>query len=170
MHVFARTTYNQIYSAKKKKRPPPEGQVSGWTCRTCVQNLRVLSLKNGVDILTFVRKPFEIYVVARNYLVLMLDLSFCVMFHLIFSIGRSDLRMLRETFYRQACVGVDAVASFTKKNGGKKFLLRKHLTIFGICDGLCGRWGYIFAAGANPSSCYRKVAMSHSFTCSRGII
>ena len=120
MHVFARTTYNQIYSAKKKKRPPPEGQVSGWTCRTCVQNLRVLSLKNGVDILTFVRKPFEIYVVARNYLVLMLDLSFCVMFHLIFSIGRSDLRMLRETFYRQACVGVDAVASFTKKKWGKK--------------------------------------------------
>ena len=39
-----------------KKKQKPGGQASGWTYRTRAQNFRVLSLKNGVDIRTFVRK------------------------------------------------------------------------------------------------------------------
>ena len=41
MHEYVRTRYNQIYSAKKRKEPPPGGQVSGWTYTTCVQKNRV---------------------------------------------------------------------------------------------------------------------------------
>ena len=48
------------------------GQASGWTRRTRVQNFRILSLHNGVDIFFldfFVRKKCVICVIAFNYLV-----------------------------------------------------------------------------------------------------
>ena len=43
---------------RKKRRKNPAGQASWWACRTRVQNFRGsdLSLKNGVDIWTVVRK------------------------------------------------------------------------------------------------------------------
>ena len=52
MHVYVRTTYDQIYSAKKKVSPPG-GQVSGWTRRARVQNFTAYLLKTGVDNLDF---------------------------------------------------------------------------------------------------------------------
>ena len=52
VHVYVRTTYDQIYSAKKKVSPPG-GQVSGWTRRACVQNFTAYLLKTGVDNLDF---------------------------------------------------------------------------------------------------------------------
>ena len=42
------TSFNQIYSAEKRKEKPPGGQVSGWTRRTSMQNFTVYL--NGVDI------------------------------------------------------------------------------------------------------------------------
>ena len=41
---------------RKKEKKKPERQVSGWTCRTCVQNFRVLSLSNCAGISILVRK------------------------------------------------------------------------------------------------------------------
>ena len=57
------TSLDQLYSAKKKKDNPPRAQASGWTYRTRAkfQGLQYL-LKNGADIVTFVRKNV-IYVV-----------------------------------------------------------------------------------------------------------
>ena len=51
------TTLDQTFSAKNNSnKTPPAGQASAWTYRTCMKKIMVLSLKNGVDIWTFVRK------------------------------------------------------------------------------------------------------------------
>ena len=67
--VYVRTTYDQIYSAKKEN--PHGGQVSGWTCRTCVQNFRIY-------LLTTLETRQEMYrprVVPRPFLLLGLCLK-----------------------------------------------------------------------------------------------
>ena len=95
----------------KKKGKPPGGQVSGCTRRTCMQNLTVYLSKTAWS---FVRKRVPL----RTYLELLglsVGSSFWVKFYLILNIGKSDLQMFAWNVL-QPCLGVPAVASFTKKN------------------------------------------------------
>ena len=64
MHVYVRTTYDQIYSAKKKKSSP-EVRSRDEDVEKCVcAKIQGLSLKTGVGIRTVVRKTCVFYVVA----------------------------------------------------------------------------------------------------------
>ena len=49
--------------------------------------------------------------------------SFCAVFYIIYNIlyAGQIFECLRETFYRQTCLGVSAVASFRENSGGKCF-------------------------------------------------
>ena len=69
MNVYVRTTYDQIHSTKKEEENQREGQVSGWGCRTCVQNCRVYRLKTTWTLGLLCGKRV-IYLVAYNDLVL----------------------------------------------------------------------------------------------------
>ena len=72
-HIYARIrtyqgiTYNQLYSAKKKKHPPEVRSRDGH-----VKHVRKSSrsVKKGVYVWTFVRKTCVFYAVACNYLLL----------------------------------------------------------------------------------------------------
>ena len=72
MRVYTRITYDQIYSATQKEEPPPPGgQVSGWTCGTCVQNCRVYLVKTGWTFgLLCGKHVYFTYIVSCTYLVL----------------------------------------------------------------------------------------------------
>ena len=43
------------------------------------------------------------------------------------------------------------------------FFLRKRVVLFMDFLMTCGRWGHVFATGANPRSCIKKLAVSPSF-------
>ena len=131
MYTYVLRTTRYLRQKKTEKRNG--GQVSGWTCRTCVQNFRVYLLKTArkFGLLTCV-----FYVVACNCLVLVYDRVFCVRLHWIFYTGRSDLRMLpwkKNTFDMPWSTCSRLVQ---KKMGKYMFFLRKRLTIFGLFDGL----------------------------------
>ena len=65
-----RSTYDQIYIRKKKKRKPLRRSGLGMDMQNICAQFQGLSLKNDVDILTFVRKTCVVYVVACIYMVL----------------------------------------------------------------------------------------------------
>ena len=89
--------------------------------------------------------------------------SFFVMFHLIFNIGRSYLRMFARNFCGQICLRVPAVASFRKKCGEKCFSYGNGWPFLAFLMA-CGRWGHVFATSANARSCTKNMALSPSFT------
>ena len=68
----------QIYSARKRKEPPPGGQVSGWTCKTCAQKFMVYLLEKAGTFKTFVRKTCAFRVVVCNYMVFVHDRVFAL--------------------------------------------------------------------------------------------
>ena len=49
-------TYGQMYSAEKER-----GQVSGWTCRTCVQNFRVYLLGTSWTLSFGAENMYQVY-------------------------------------------------------------------------------------------------------------
>ena len=80
------TLLRDIYARIRTYYVPPnifdEKRTTRWLGlgidRTCVQNFGVFSLKNGMDIWTFVRETCVFYVVACNYLVLVKDRVFAL--------------------------------------------------------------------------------------------
>ena len=124
---------------------------------------RIRLLKNDVDIWSFIRKTCVLYVVvASNYLVFIAGSSFCVMFHLIFNIGRSDLRILRGAFYGQTALKYLQSPRSEKKRKKKKSYGNARLFLAFLMA--CGWWGHVFATSANPRSGKKKVVISPSFT------
>ena len=70
IHVYVRTMYDQICSARKKENYPPLRSGLGMDMQNMCAKIQGLSLKNGVNILTYVGETHVLYVVACNYLIL----------------------------------------------------------------------------------------------------
>ena len=126
MHVCVRTTDDQIYSATKiNKQVKTRRSGLGMDMQNVRAKIQVQNRsKSGVC-----------YVVARNYLVLEQDRVFALCPTEYLNQAGQIFECLRETFYRQTCLGVPAVASFRKK-GGEMSFLRKRLTMLGSFYGL----------------------------------
>ena len=94
---------------KKEKKKKTVVRTSGWTCIEHVQNFRVLSLKNGVGIRTFVRINEQDTLFPSNNLVLVQHpVLLLAAQHLLNTV--SDLRFFARK-YLQTCLGVRPTGS-----------------------------------------------------------
>ena len=115
-HTYVLRTTKYIRRKKKINTPSEVRSRDGNVKHVCINSGSISS--NRVDIYTLVRKAYVFLRSCLWFLGFTVESSFCVMFLLIFNIGRSDLRMFGWNFYRQTWLGVPAVASFRKKGGG----------------------------------------------------
>ena len=94
------TLLDQKYSVGKKTEVRPRYGLK----RTRVKILRVHLLETGVDAWTFVRKTYEIRVVAFNYLVSVYQVASTLgdKYYFILTLRSQIFEHLRETFCRRA--------------------------------------------------------------------
>ena len=134
IHVYVRTIRTTKYIRRNKKKEIPGGQVLGWTCRTCVQNFRVYLLKTAWVFGVLCGK-YVYCSICLQILGFSVGSSLCVIFHLLFNTGGSDLRMFCVKLFTgepwSTCSRI-----VQKKNEEKMFCLQKRLTILGFLGGL----------------------------------
>ena len=112
---------------KKLKEPPPGDQVSGWTCRICVQNFRVYLLKTAWT--------FKLLCGKHVYFTQLLEITWfqCRIEFLRYVLPNIEHRQVRSS---NACVKRFTCSRLIQKKNEKQFFQRKRPTIFGLFDGL----------------------------------